>query len=153
MRTVLIRLSVALVLLGTACGGGGGGGAGGFGDPQLWGFNFYDAATNTLQAVTPVTMNGGASTVPGRLDIQVPGCTLVVNFDVQFSGTLVRLLLFRINGETTCAGAQIAQAFGTGTANANYGGATAASGDGVILYNLGGQVVGGDIRWEAFLQP
>ena len=83
----------------------------------------------------------------------MPGCTLVLNFDVQFSGTLGRLLLCRINGASTCAGAQIAQAFSEGVANANYGSSTSANGDGVLRYDLGPQVVGGNIRWEAFLQP
>ena len=152
-----VLASVALlVLLSTACGGGGGGGGGAavYPDPQGWGFNFY-TPDGTFWTATPdvVPMTGGASTAPGRINVSVPGCTLAFEFDVQFSGSAVRLLLFRVAADSTCSPVQIQQATGTGTANADYGAATnVMNGTGTLRYMLGGNSVGGDFLWEAFLQ-
>jgi hypothetical protein len=148
MQLVIVLLAAALV---GSCNPGGGERSG-FPDPQDWGFNFYDASTNTLQAVSLVKMAATASITPGRLNIRIPGCVLVLNFDVQFSGSAVRLLLFRIAPESNCNGVQIAQALGTGTANAAYGAATRATGTGTIRFTSPIGPGGGDIRWEAFLQ-
>jgi hypothetical protein len=99
-----------------------------------------------------VIMEAGRSKEPGRVDIVIPGCTYALHFDVQFSGSLVRLLNFRVTFDSTCSGIQQTSE-GTGNANGTYGSATSANGTGSIIYSSPIGPAGGPFFWEAFLQP
>lgn len=118
----------------------------------MWNFDGLNAA-GAVVTTARATVRGGASVSPDDAccwTLTLPGCVVRVRFAVQFSGTAVRLQLFRIATGTTCTGVQIAEAFGTGTANATFPSAVQASGTSRLIVSAPrlGQG-GGDARWQA----
>jgi hypothetical protein len=115
-----------------------------------------DATTQTWQftaangnIVTVDCLPGGACDYSsGAWVSNFGGCVVRLNFDVQFSGSSVRLLLFRQGSGTTCSGVQ-QTANGTGTANASYPSASQASGSSSINYTSPLGPAGGTATWSA----
>ena len=76
------------------------------------------------------------------------GCTLKLDFDVQFSGTEVRLLAFRKTADSDCSRTTV-EGGGSGTADARYPDATRAEGTCRLSYTSPMGPAGGTGRWTA----
>ena len=112
-------------------------------DTQTW--VFYSEGG----AVTVDCLPGGACTyASGAWVADFNGCQVNMNFDVQFSGSAVRLLLFRKGAGTTC-GSVTMSVTGTGTANAAYPRATEAMGTAFASYQTPGGAMTGSGSWSA----
>ena len=101
-------------------------------------------------------MQNGASTSPDDMccwQSNFGGCTVNTQFAVQFSGSSVRLLSFRIARTAgTCSGVSIAQSGGTGTANGSFGSATTATGTSTLIFSTPLGQAGGTANWTASRQ-
>jgi hypothetical protein len=93
-------------------------------------------------------LDGGACDA-SAWSIQIPGCNYELDFSVQFSGSLVRLLLFHESLDSTCSNIILGQAEGNGTANTAYPSAQNATGEVTLLYQTPAGTAGGTTQWQA----
>ena len=147
--TALLIVGAALSLVGY--GGAGDGGAQGAITTQVWRFDGL-RPDGTIAVSARATIQNGASTSPEDACCwrsNFGGCFVDTRFAVQFSGNTVRLLLFRIDSTSTCAGVKIAQAFGTGDANSSFPTATTAEGTSTLIFTTPLGQAGGVGQWAA----
>ncbi len=116
-------------------------------DIQQWEISLM----NDGQALTTasVTCISGGACDASAWTIQIPGCTYRLDFSMQFSGTLVRLLLFHETLDSDCSNIQLQQATGTGMTDAAYPIAQTANGEVTLLYKSAIGVAGGTAEWSA----
>lgn len=106
---------------------------------------------NGGQALTTASvscLSGGACDA-SAWTILIPGCSYKLDFSIQFSGDLVRLLLFHESSDSNCANILLQQATGSGTADATYPNAQTANGEVTLRYQSPIEVAGGTAEWSA----
>jgi len=101
-----------------------------------------------LTTASVTCLSGGACDASAWA-IQIPGCNYRLDFSIQFSGTLVRLLLFHETLDSTCSNILLQQATGTGTADATYPNAQIANGEVTLRYQSPIGVARGTAEWSA----
>ncbi len=106
---------------------------------------------NGEQALTTASvscLSGGACDA-SAWTILIPGCSYKLDFSIQFSGDLVRLLLFHESSDSSCSNILLQQATGSGTADATYPNAQTANGEVTLRYQSPIGVAGGTAEWSA----
>jgi hypothetical protein len=106
---------------------------------------------NGGQALTTASvscLSGGACDA-SAWTILIPGCTYKLDFSMQFSGDLVRLLLFHESLDSDCSNILLQQATGTGSADTNYPNAQTANGEVTLRYQSPIGTAGGTAEWSA----
>ncbi|MDG2091598.1 MAG: hypothetical protein P8J61_10990 [Gammaproteobacteria bacterium] len=102
--------------------------------------------TATMQCLTGGACDASAWTI---LDTANFGCTYKLDFPMQFSGTLVRLLLFHETLDSNCSNILIQQATGTGVADTTFPNARNANGEVTLRYQSPILTAGGTTQWRA----
>ncbi len=116
-------------------------------DLQRWEISLMNGG-QALTTASVSCISGGACDA-SAWTIQIPGCTYKLDFSIQFSGALVRLLLFHETLDSDCSNILLQQATGTGTANATYPNAQTANGEVTLRYQSPIGVAGGTAEWRA----
>lgn len=119
---------------------------------QTWVFEALDADNNVVTSATAECLPGGACSASSwtLLETATFGCTHKVDFAVQFSGDLVRLMTFATTFDSDCSNTSTI-GNGTGVANAAYPNATQATG--TVTLNTTSPIGpgGGTGNWAAHL--
>ncbi|MBN4075352.1 MAG: hypothetical protein COA71_08030 [SAR86 cluster bacterium] len=118
---------------------------------QVWEISILDQNQQVQATASMQCLAGGACDASSWTLLTTAnfGCEYNLDFSVQFSGDLVRLLLFQETLDTNCANMRLLVGTGSGTADAPYPRANNASGEVTLGFEGGGMNSTGTARWEA----